>query len=88
MPDFNLIEPFDIDRGELADLTPALCFCLGAEFVALRNKLLATPGPFVDLCLAANAGRISSMAIRNGRFCEIGPADDGWCIVRIGGQVV
>lgn len=85
---WGIVEPFDTDGSALDGLSRQMCFCLGAEFVAFRNRLLSTPSPFSDLCLPANAERISAMANRHRRFCEVGPETDGWCIVRVGDQLV
>lgn len=85
MKDFGLIEPFDTDGLESASAD--LCFALGVEWELFRQRL-KTAEPFVDLCLSANAERLSAMARRHGRFVEYGPCCEGWSRIFVGNYVV
>ena len=39
---FEMMDPFEIDNGELTNLSPELCFALGVEWCIFRSELLET----------------------------------------------
>lgn len=84
MPEFGLVEPFDIDNGELDGIAPGECFCLGIEFAMFRQRIQSGQ-VFTELVLANNAARICAMAERHGRFNEWRPSETaGWATVTVG----
>ena len=87
MAAFDLIEPFDVDDGSLADFGPALCFALGVEWQLFRERLLAG-GRFVNLAMSEGVARLSQMAERQGRFVEHHPVCDGWAMIVVGDYLV
>lgn len=96
MAEFGLIEPFDVDHGELDGLTPAQCFTLGVEWERFCCALYQSnpktgekkeeAQPFAFLCNERNAERLIAMAERHGRFCEQRTKHDGWTEIIIGGS--
>jgi signal-transduction protein with cAMP-binding, CBS, and nucleotidyltransferase domain len=84
---FGLIEPFDIDDGSLNAISRQECFCLGAEFMAFRQRL-EKGSAFTDYFLADNAARLTKMAERAQRFVESRPAEKGWTLITVGGHCV
>jgi len=87
MAEFGLVEPFEIDHGELDRLTPQECFCLGVEWQLFRSRL-QSGRPFNDVVLDANAERLTKLAERAGRFVEARPAKDGWAEILVGGHTI
>ena len=81
---WELIEPFDIDNGELENLPQEECFTLGVEWAKWRMKILDGTVK-TDLCIAANALRIQAMLERHGIPCEARPAGPhGWSEIWVG----
>lgn len=64
--EWGLVEPFDVDNGQLDGLTAAECFTLGVEWQMFRAKL-DEDGSFVDQVHTANADRLMAMARRRGK---------------------
>ena len=87
MIEFGLVEPFEIDRGELDGLSRQECFAMGVEWQMFRQKL-ATDQPFADVVLSNNAARLEKLAERAGRFVETRPASQGWTRITVGGYRV
>jgi hypothetical protein len=77
MTDHTLVEPFEIDNGELDGLRAQECFALGVEWAMFRDRL-RTGRPFTLLVLANNAERLTKLAERSRRYVENRPASDGW----------
>lgn len=71
--DWGLVEPFDIDHGELDGLTPQMGFVLGVEWQQFRQALLTNPEPFLQAVHTANEARLLSLCQRHGR-----PAKSTW----------
>lgn len=63
---YELVEPFDIDDGELDGLSPQECFTLGVEWQAVRANL-ESGDDFTWTVHAENRGRLQAMMERNGR---------------------
>jgi hypothetical protein len=78
--DYELVEPFDIDNGELDGLTPPNVFCLGVEWAMVSDQLKLADS-FTRPIHVANASRIKRMCIRRGRRCRIDPADAEWMML-------
>ena len=83
MTTYSLVEPFEIDNGELDNLTPQECFSLGVEWQIFRTQL-SEGNPFTSLVLSNNAGRLTALAERAQRFVEARPANDGWALITVG----
>lgn len=83
---WGLVDPFDIDNGELVDISVQDAFTMGVEWATWRVRILAGE-PFTDLCLTPNAARIVLMLERHGWYCEerhpIGWAQ-GWSQIWVG----
>jgi hypothetical protein len=80
----ELIEPFDVDDGQLDGIAPHEAFAMGAEFAMFR-RLLVSSEPFTRLCLASNADRLVKMVERRGRFVEDRPTNcEGWREIWVG----
>ncbi|HET6323587.1 MAG TPA: hypothetical protein VFG04_02710 [Planctomycetaceae bacterium] len=86
MTSFEPVEPFGIDDGSLSGLSTAAVFALGVEWEMFRQKLRRAV-PFTDLCLSANAARLSALAERQGRFVEHHPQCDGWATITVGNLI-
>ncbi len=69
---FGLIEPFEVDNGELNGITPEYAFALGVEWAMFRTQL-SIGKPFTFLCLPENRTRFVRMAERHRRFVEDRP---------------
>ncbi len=81
--DYGLLEPFDIDSGELDGLTPQHVFCLGYEWRHVQEMLNAGT-PFHNPILhAANANRVKRMCIRRGRKFKVEATADTWCSISV-----
>jgi hypothetical protein len=83
----GLVEPFDIDDGELQNFAPQMCFALGVEWQMFRERL-AEGKAFTELFLAPNATRLTKMAERAQRFVEARPELEGWVLITVGDHVV
>ena len=66
MPDFGLVEPFDIDDGSLEGLSPVDSFVLGVEWQMVNGQLEAQEG-FERPIHSRNATRIKRACIRRRR---------------------
>jgi hypothetical protein len=64
-----LVDPFEINDGSLANLSPQEVFTLGVEWAMFRVRL-EDGKPFRELCGASNAQRLQNLAERFGRFSE------------------
>jgi hypothetical protein len=83
MPEYGLIEPFEVDGGELDGLRPQEIFALGVEWEMFRRRLVSGH-PFTVYALSNNAGRLNKLAERSGRFVETRPAKEGWSLITVG----
>jgi len=80
--EWEMLDSFDIDNGELAGLTLVQAFVLGAEYMDIRTKAMAGD-PFEAYIQAQNAQRISLMLNRHDMICEyVYDADIGWTHLR------
>ena len=80
---FKLVEPFDIDGGELDGTSPQECFSMGVEWQMFRDRL-ANGQAFTCLVLSGSAGRLIELAKRSNRFAESVPVDDYWTQITVG----
>jgi hypothetical protein len=77
MDGFDLIEPFDIDGGELSGLSPELCFTLGVEWGKVTSALDAGElGPFP--IHAENVARLCAAVLRRGLIVSSARIRNGW----------
>lgn len=81
--EYELVEPFDIDNGELRGVSAEKAFCLGVEFYMFRQRLV-DEDRFHDYVCKENAKRLQRMAERHGRFVEYHRYDDQWCKMFVG----
>ena len=78
----ELVEPFDIDHGELDGIRPQVVFYLGVEWQSLR-ELLDT-GHAIDTTIhSENGERVGKMCLRRGRQFEVVPYDDQWSFLKV-----
>jgi hypothetical protein len=83
--DYGLVEPFDIDNGELAGLRPQDCFVLGVEW-QMVHTILATGKPASMPLHAKNASRIKRMCIRRDRAFKVVSNGDEWVWLYVSGD--
>lgn len=76
-PTWSLVEPFDIDNGELDGLSGQECFVLGVEWAIVRH-LLEGGGGFCKTVHAASVQRLVNLGRRSGRELEVRHGPDGW----------
>lgn len=82
---YALVDPFEIDNGELNGAPAELAFALGVEWAMFRRQVDESTSPFTILCLSQNAGRFVRMAERKGRFVEERRTDPaGWTQLWVG----
>ena len=70
MAKHELVEPFDVDGGELDGLTPQHVFALGVEWQMFRSQL-ETGNPVSVTVMAENADRLKALCERNNRVCRV-----------------
>jgi len=75
-----LLDPFNIDNGELGRIAPEKAFTLGVEWATLRLLIDADPYSRIDLDIhKENVDRIKSLCNARGReVIDIMPVDDTW----------
>ena len=85
---FELVaEPFEIDDGSVAGLSPEYAFSLGVDWAMFRAQL-STGRPFVALCLPENRTRLVRMAERHRRFVEDRQTgSDDWIEIWVGDAI-
>jgi hypothetical protein len=82
--DVDLIEPFDIDDGELDGLGETQAFVAGVEWALVSNQIVNRRDRQIDRPLSrVNAQRVRRLAERNGRAATILPIDEHWTRLRI-----
>lgn len=62
--EYGLVEPFDIDNGELDSLAPNMIFTMGIEFAMTREQILSGAA-FKRTVTTQNASRIKRMCLRH-----------------------
>jgi hypothetical protein len=85
---YVLVDPFEVDEGELDGHTPEEAFALGVEWASFRGRLAAEPGEFSETVHTANVPRLLRMAARRGRETKAtwminGLMTPGWCLVTV-----
>lgn len=89
MTEHTLMEPFDIDGGELDGIPPQIVFCLGFEFCQMIT-LLESGEPITRTIHTPNASRIKRMCIRRRRKFKVEPCPDvgdQWSFLEVDGMV-
>lgn len=81
---FSLADRFFIDDGELNDIDPRVAFCLGVEFATFRQRLLASPGGFVETVHEKNIERIEQLCLNHGRKPTANKKEPGWHVIAVG----
>lgn len=75
--EFTNVEPFGIDSGQLADMTPQDCFVLGYELADIARLAEFEPQQIDRPVHAANRERIEAFLLRRGRLFQLTwPTDD------------
>jgi hypothetical protein len=83
MPEYKLMEPFDIDNGELEGLRPQEVFCLGYEWRQIQD-MLDTGDGISHTIHTPNANRIKRMCIRRARQCKVEDSGvEGWSFLEV-----
>ena len=87
-----MVDTFEIDNGELGNLTNVHTFVLGVEWEQFKQKLLSGEAYFECMVHAENTGRLQNLTARYGRrfVAERQITDDGdweWTRVVIGEPV-
>lgn len=81
MAEFGLIQPFDIDHGELDGIEPNQVFTMGYEF-ALLVEALKRPEAISRAVSCLNKDRIEKACINSGRpyklFWMAGDTSEHW----------
>lgn len=82
MSDYGLIEPFDIDNGELDGLTPQQCFVLGYELATISKRAVDS-WAFECYVHADNIYRVSNALQKRDREFTLRPmandqGEDWW----------
>ena len=81
-----LLEPFQIDDGELSGITAEEAFVLGVEWQQFRAKLAERSDSFEEMVHARNAVRIAGMVSRTGRAVRVRSDNAGWAKIAVGAQ--
>lgn len=69
MMKYKMVEPFDIDDGQLDGLSVQESFCLGVEWQMFRNKVEEDSGSFDYQIHSKNVDRLKALCNRHGRAC-------------------
>jgi hypothetical protein len=80
---FGLVEPFDVDHGELAGMTAKEAFCLGVEWQVFRDLLPVRRGAFEDLVHAGNGERLLALCARHGRKAVLHAHGGDWTLIAV-----
>jgi hypothetical protein len=80
--ELQLVEPFDIDNGELDGHSTAGAFALGVEWQQFRSELQSVLG-FEKTVNRANVERLIRMCVRRGRRYRIRHLDDHWTEITV-----
>lgn len=87
MADFGLVEPFDVDDGQLDGIRPNEIFTMGVEFEMLRQRLLPGEENFRIYVNRKNSERLIALCERHDRFVECGPVEyEDWQLLIVGGR--
>ena len=87
MTEFDLVERFHTDDGELVGITSEEAFCLGVEWEMFRSELNRNPDAFVRVVLANNVDRITKMVAGHRRSVQSNEALPGWHNIEVGAYV-
>ena len=83
MAKFGLVEPFDIDDGQLSGLSPAECFVLGVEWQMVAEQA-AQPDAFERPIHRRNVERLQRLLIRRQRRFTVRHDTDEWSTLAVG----
>lgn len=83
--EYECLEPFDIDRGELDGIPPHQCFTLGVEW-QMVSQLLDSGKPISRPIHDKNASRLKRMCIRRNRKFTITPNGPEWKWLEVEGE--
>jgi hypothetical protein len=85
---YELVDPCDIDDGELAGVPAPVAFVLGAEWSAARAELSRVDREFTMQVHRANERRVLALAARRGRRVTSRQLDNEWSEISVGARVV
>jgi len=80
--EYELVQSFWVDDGELDGISKPECFVLGFEFCLVLADL-DTGREFYRPIHEANAERIERACNERGRTSDIAPTIEGWCDLRV-----
>lgn len=83
MTKFRCIDPFDIDNGELNEISPQMIFTLGVEWQMFREQLLGKKRRFSMMVHLENVERLKAMCNRH--KCKVFEQreNDDWTSLRV-----
>lgn len=86
--EYELVDSFGIDNGELKDLSNTDAFVLGVEWAMFREQLNTDSNEFSTVIHPDNVSRIRGLASKRGRKIDIswefnGVVHDGWFRVTV-----
>lgn len=89
---YELVDQFYIDNGELDEISPHVCFVLGVKWHQVVSAMDANPNESLSFTvLASNKDRLEAAILRRKRECRWKwPSDDRseeWVYVDISGVV-
>lgn len=82
----TLMDPFNIDSGELVGLTPQQAFTLGVEWQLLRTEAAAKEAPFTAIIHRENVARCLAMLRCQQRAAKWRQIDGVWAELSIGAR--
>ncbi len=83
---FDLVDRFFIDQGQLAGLSSELAFVLGVEWAMFRHELVTAQNPFEYLVHKDNVERILHLCWGHKRKAQAVFTDDPeWVTIEVAG---
>jgi hypothetical protein len=79
---WGLVDPFEIDDGELDSVSRTQAFVLGVEWARFRERL-DKEQRFSSLANIANGDRLRRCAERHGRIAVVRPVSPEWVEVSV-----
>lgn len=85
---YQLVEPFDIDHGQLDGISAHKAFILGVEWLQFLSELRERSERFTTLVHVENEQRVLKLAYRNGRKAVAKALDNTWVKIEVEPKVV
>ena len=80
---FALVDPFEVDDGELDGLRPLDAFALGVEWATFRARIGSDGGWFTSTLHVSNEARVLRHARRYGRSANSRRVDSIWTEIAV-----